>query len=108
MAELVSIRSANDKSENMEDKITTQTAITNPAYAHGDIGLEQSIEGANGEAYNTKNKAFELQGTTISFRDIKYTVDVKIKRKKAKKEIVKGIRWDANVNKACSNKIVQQ
>ncbi|XP_046841579.1 broad substrate specificity ATP-binding cassette transporter ABCG2-like isoform X2 [Xenia sp. Carnegie-2017] len=41
----------------------------------------------NGEVYND---GF-VRGTTISFHDLKYTVELKVKREKIKKEIVKGI-----------------
>jgi hypothetical protein len=100
MAELVSIRSSvHGKGENieLEDKIATQVAIENPAYSNDNEPAE-STPATNGDTKSSANNTSSLHGTTISFYNIKYTVDTKVKRKKIEKEIVKGIRYVANVN----------
>ncbi|CAB3994501.1 ATP-binding cassette sub-family G member 2, partial [Paramuricea clavata] len=92
MAELVSIRSSDRKGENieLEDKIATQVAIENPAYSNDNESVE-STPATNGDTKSSANNTTSLHGTTISFYNIKYTVDTKVKRKKIEKEIVKGI-----------------
>ena len=98
MAELVSIRSSDGKGESIvvENKIATQESVTNPAYSD-DLAT-------NGKAQSSTIKASSLQGTTISFHNVKYTVDIKVKRKKVAKEIVKGIRYVMPyVNKVCKH-----
>ena len=101
MAELVSIRNSADKDENIRDKTKTQVAVENPAYSN-DIEAAKSNSDTNGDVANTSDKASALLGTTITFHDLIYTVDIKVKRKKVKKEIVKGIRYVvANVNNVC-------
>ena len=100
MAELVSIRSSDGKGEN---KIATQESVTNPAYSD-DFETAQSTPATNGKAQSSTIKASSLQGTTISFHNVKYTVDIKVKRKKVAKEIVKGIRFVMPyVNKVCKH-----
>ena len=90
MAELVSIRSSNGKGENAV--VEQEIAVENPAYSNDfDAALATSV--TNGDAKSTTNiHASTLKGTTISFYNVKYTVDIKVKRKKIEKEIVKGIR----------------
>jgi hypothetical protein len=98
MAELVSIRSADGKGENAV--VETEIAVENPAYSN-DSDVPLATSASNGDAKSGTNiDAASLQGTTISFYNVKYTVDIKVKRKKIEKEIVKGIRYVvANVNK---------
>lgn len=105
MAELVRIRNSVDKDDNTEDKATTQVALENRAYSN-DIEAAQSSLGTNGDVANSSDKTCALQGTTITFRDLIYTVDTKVERKKVKKEIVKGIRYVvANVNNVCKTPV---
>lgn len=93
MAELVSIHSIReDKLKNGNNDLETgiHVSIENAAYTN-DIEMATRSSGAtkkNGEVYND---GF-VHGTTISFHDLKYTVELKVKREKIKKEIVKGIR----------------
>ncbi|XP_028396482.1 ATP-binding cassette sub-family G member 2-like isoform X2 [Dendronephthya gigantea] len=91
MAELVSVRTK--EGENSKDKMTTvQIAIENPAFANDTEDSDvQSKCATNGPAKTDTIPAATLQGTTISFHNVKYTVEVKVKRKKVQKEIVKGI-----------------
>ena len=101
MAELVSVRHSSEKDENVEDKTSTAIAIKNPAYSN-DVETAPSTLDTNCDVVNSTDKVKAIQGTTITFRDLIYTVDIKVKRKKVKKEIVKGIRYVVvNVNNGC-------
>jgi hypothetical protein len=47
---------------------------------------------SNDDTAALERNTSDVQGTTISFRNIKYSVETKVKRKKVAKIIVKGIR----------------
>lgn len=101
MAELVSVRHSSKKDENVKDKTPTEIAIENPAYSN-DVERAPSTLDTNCDVAHSTDKARVPQGTTITFRNLIYTVDIKVKRKKVKKEIVKGIRYVVvNVNNGC-------
>lgn len=91
MAELVSIRSSTEKERNSDSghKIAAKVAIANPAYSNDIESTNPRSMPSNGNAKTGPSPV----GTTISFRDVTYTVDVKVKRKKVAKQIVKGIRY---------------
>lgn len=98
MAELVSVRTM--EGENSNDKMSTvQIAIENPAYSNDtENSYDEFTSATNGLVKSDSIPATALEGTTISFHNVTYTVELKIKRKKVNKEIVKGIRYVANVN----------
>lgn len=92
MAELVSIRSSQSHAVEENNQANTNLSMTNPAYSNDreiDNGVLNHV--TNGTSNGTNWQ--KLQGTTISFHNIKYTVDVKVNKKKTKKDIVKGIRY---------------
>ena len=99
MAELISIRHSHPKSigEVQEElnmaQLNNDIAIYNPAFAANDtdIGLDNLGDSPSDGTATTNDK--DLRGTTISYHNIRYTVDTKVNRKKTKLEIVKGIRY---------------
>lgn len=88
MAQLVSIRSPPSISAK-HGSLNTDLSIANPAFS-GDVDIKLNEAEEN---HIKSNGTDRLEGTTISFHNITYTVDTKVNRKKTQNDIVKGIRY---------------
>lgn len=91
MAELVGIRLSPSAASKHSDSNTDFAIVNTVCSDDADIKLNEA-DGSDAE--NTMSigaDRLQLQGTTISFHNIRYTVDTKVNKKKTKKDIVKGI-----------------
>ena len=75
-----------------EDSLSDSTADSSSGKGYIKVS-KNYIPYSNGDPAASNKNTSDIQGPTISFHNLRYSAETKIKRKKVTKMIVKGIRY---------------
>ena len=97
LTEFTNLAEVSDRQSSTDSANSNEDFLENSGYGkrYRKVSKSDVISYANGRPAASKiiKTTSDVQGSTISFHNLKYTVETKSKKKKVSKEIIKEIRY---------------